>query len=522
MTRQSLLAILVALCTVTAFVAPAAALSLGDDDPPTPDLQTYDGNPSFIVSYEAGETAPTALQDWANASGDRQLIDLRNDSGTAVVAAPRSQIRPRTVFGISLPTPFSTLLSERSYVERIDPNYLLDVDPVTSPLTAGEFDPPKQGLFAFDDPEFPTEGLAFDGDVNASDLSVSRDATGASNVSATGSGITIAAIDTGTNTADGQLFGNGSVGSSIRIDNASKSFITGESVNATAGDFDAIADGDGHGTWVSAAIAANASTDALDGMAPDSDLLVLKALADDGSGSTADIAAAIRYAADQDVDLISMSLGSPLWSQPLTDAIDYAHEQGVSAVVVAAGNSRATRSPGIASPGDYAPVITVGATNGSAPGSAWSAYFSQTGPDTGATDASDLESRSADVDVVAPGFKITAKTASTEGFLSNSTLSGTSMGAPIVTGNLALALAANSTLAGWNHSRVHAAVLATARFVPNAAAVEAGAGMIAGDNLADGTVPETSQAEAMTAAAEQRDAYYRAFEPEGWLGGLGS
>jgi len=523
MPRHRTLTILVALLTITAFVAPASAqvgglLGTGDQ---SPEIQTYDGNPSVIVQYENGSTAPTALQDWANSTDQRQLVSLDNNTKEAVVAAPRDQLLQRTILGVTLPALFSDPLETRGYVERVDLNYRIErTPPVSNPLAESEFEPQTVRPFGLFDPEFPTEGLAFSGDVNATTLNVSRSATAVDQVSADGTGQTVAVIDTGANTAGGSLFSNGSaVGGVTRIDNASKSFITNRSVNATAGNYSAIEDGNGHGTWVASAIAANASGDTYDGMAPNASLLVLKALADDGSGSTSDIADAIRYAADNDADIISASLGSPVYSQPLVAAIDYAYDNGVQAVVVAAGNSRPTRSPGVASPGDYPPVITVGATNGSAPADAWSAYFSQVGPDSGAADLSEGATRGAGVDVAAPGFQVTAKTASTSGALSNETLSGTSMATPIVSGVLAAAMDANSTLAGLNHTDIHDRVRNSSEPVPNAAEVEVGGGMVDADALANGNTNDTSQADAMTAGALQRDSYYTTLgEPEGFLG----
>jgi subtilisin family serine protease len=523
-TRQTLLAILVALLAITGVTAPAAAQVGGLGSADAPETQTYDGNPSYIVEYDNGSTPATAIGDWANASDSRELIEQDNDSKKAVVAAPRSEVLPRVLFGLDLGSPLSDRLYERGYVQDIDINYRIErVEPVGSPLAESEFEPQNIRPFGIADPEYLTDGLAFDEDVNETALNVSRDATAVDDISADGTGQTIAVVDTGANTADGSLYSNGSAAGGVtRIDNASKNFITNESVNASASNYTAIEDGNGHGSWVASATAANATVDAYDGMAPNATLLVLKALSDDGGGSVADIGDAIRYAADNDADVISVSLGSPAYSEELVEAIDYAHNNGVKAVVVAAGNSRPTRSPGLASPADYAPTIAVGATNGSSPSTAWSAYFSQVGPDPGLADASEGESGGATVDVAAPGFKSTARIASTSGALSNDTLSGTSMATPVVSGAIAIAMDANSTFASLSHTDLHDRVGNATEPVPHAAEVEVGGGMVDADALATGDTNTSSQSESMTSAAQSRDTFYEALGGGGLFGlGIG-
>lgn len=84
-----------------------------------------------------------------------------------------------------------------------------------------------------------------------------RTATGQDSVTGTGSGLTIAVIDTGINTANGRVFGNGTDGSSSRILGASKDIIENETVAADG--MDAIEDGNGHGTHVASTAAADAT-----------------------------------------------------------------------------------------------------------------------------------------------------------------------------------------------------------------------------------------------------------------------
>ena len=68
-------------------------------------------------------------------------------------------------------------------------------------------------------------------------------------------------------------------------------------------------------------------------------ILPLKALNDEGQGSSLEVYCAMMYAAEQGVDLCSMSLGGVGESQLLNEASAYLYEQGIP-VVVAAGNER--------------------------------------------------------------------------------------------------------------------------------------------------------------------------------------
>jgi len=60
-------------------------------------------------------------------------------------------------------------------------------------------------------------------------------------------------------------------------------------------------------------------------------------LSDQGSGTVADIANGIRYAADHGAKVINMSLGGGMYSSALAKAVKYAHDKGTT-VVCAAGN----------------------------------------------------------------------------------------------------------------------------------------------------------------------------------------
>jgi subtilisin family serine protease len=110
------------------------------------------------------------------------------------------------------------------------------------------------------------------------------------------------------------------------------------------GDWDG---GHPHGTHV-AGIAAAVTDNGIGiaGAAPDADILAVKVLDDSGSGTFEEIAAGIRWSADNGADVINLSLGALPGVQALeitgvmseaADAIDYAVSRGV-VVIAAAGN----------------------------------------------------------------------------------------------------------------------------------------------------------------------------------------
>ena len=103
-------------------------------------------------------------------------------------------------------------------------------------------------------------------------------------------------------------------------------------------------DGQGHGTHVSGIIAADASNGVgVDSVAPGAKILPIRVLDDNGSGSSAAVAAGIDWATSHGADVINLSLGGsiPLGGLGQESDIDAAIERALAhnvVVVAAAGN----------------------------------------------------------------------------------------------------------------------------------------------------------------------------------------
>lgn len=163
----------------------------------------------------------------------------------------------------------------------------------------------------------------------------------------------------------------------------------------------------GHGTHVSGIIVTEA---------PGVQIMPIRVLNSDGVGTYWEVAAGIKYAVDHGARIINMSLSAPRLTPSLKDALDYAAARGVI-VVAAAGTGDGPNYPAAYS--NRLAVIGVGASDQN-DGIPW---FSG--------------GQAADTDVYAPGVDIY----SAYPYNGYGLGSGTSMSAPIVSGEAALLMA---------------------------------------------------------------------------------
>ncbi len=295
----------------------------------------------------------------------------------------------------------------------------------------------------------------------------------------TGKGIGVAVLDSGISTH-------------VALKNvvASVNFVTG--ATGTSDLF-------GHGTHVAGIIGGVAtSTTSLyaGGIAPDANIINVRVLGADGSGSTSDVIAGMEWAIANrvryNIRVINLSLGHPVTepaaTDPLCEEVQKATALGI-VVVAAAGNSGKsldghTVLGGIASPGNSPFAITVGAVN---------TWQTTSRSDDSVTTYSSRGPTRYDLavkpDVVAPGNKIVSLEA-TGSFLSThysglhvagsgtnsyARMSGTSMAAPMVSGAVALLLQGNPSLVP---SQVKLALQSGATYLPEDGLMAGGAGNV--------------------------------------------
>jgi thermitase len=121
-------------------------------------------------------------------------------------------------------------------------------------------------------------------------------------------------------------------------------------------------DDEGHGTHTAGIIAAVGNNGrGVAGMCWQCQLLPVKSLDNEGSGSATTVAAGIRYAADRGARVINLSLGGDRNSRLLHDAVKYATNRG-ALVIVAAGNEAQEGNP-VEYPAAYPEVLAVAATD---------------------------------------------------------------------------------------------------------------------------------------------------------------
>lgn len=117
-------------------------------------------------------------------------------------------------------------------------------------------------------------------------------------------------------------------------------------------------DDQGHGTHVAGTIAESTNNnEGVAGIAYEATIMPIKVLSKEGSGSSADIAEGIRWAADHGANVINMSLGGPFPDKLMRSACEYARKKGV-VIICAAGNSG---REGVGYPAAYPDCVAVSA-----------------------------------------------------------------------------------------------------------------------------------------------------------------
>ncbi|WP_435359271.1 S8 family peptidase [Haloarchaeobius sp. DFWS5] len=231
------------------------------------------------------------------------------------------------------------------------------------------------------------------------------------------SSVTIAVVDTGAQYDHPDLAGN-------YKSNPGKDFADDDS-----DPYPDVPSDEYHGTHVSGCAAAVVDNGTGVSGQGNSSLINGRALDEGGSGSTADIADAVQWAADQGADVINMSLGGGGYTSTMKNAVSYAQNNG-SLIICAAGNNG---SGSVSYPAAYSECMAVSAVDSNENLASFSQYGSS-------------------VEICAPGVDVLSTTTETRG--SYEKLSGTSMATPVTSGVAGLTLAKWSSLAN-NELRTH-------------------------------------------------------------------
>ncbi len=265
----------------------------------------------------------------------------------------------------------------------------------------------------------------------------------------------------------------------------------------------------GHGTHVAAAAAGNGlvANGKYIGIAPRANLVSLRVLNSQGTGSVSNLLAALDWVmanrATHNIRVVNMSIGLPAVNSYQIDPVCLAVRRLVNAgvVVVAAAGNNGKSSAGVKqygqvhSPGNEPSVITVGAVDTKGSDNRADdviATFSSRGPTRSyLTDANGVKHYDNIIkpEIAAPGNKtlfaqspnnlLVKQNAELDANVSSNPtremmrLSGTSMASPLVAGAAALLLQANPTL---TPNMVKSLLMYTAQQLPNFNMLEQGAG----------------------------------------------
>jgi subtilisin len=244
----------------------------------------------------------------------------------------------------------------------------------------------------------------------------------------TGKGVIVAVIDTGVDFNHEDLKNNIWINTKEIAGNGIDDDGNGYIDDVRGWNFDNdnnnVLDNNGHGTHVSGTIAAENNGIGVVGIAYNSQIMSVKVLDANGSGSYANITKGIYYAVDNGAKVINLSLGGNSSNDSLKSAIEYASSKDVI-VVMAAGNNGES-IPSYPARYAYNSGIAVGAVDQN-------------------NNLADFSNRSGSQEiayVTAPGVNVYSTVPNNQ----YANYSGTSMAAPHIVGVVALMLGANPNL----------------------------------------------------------------------------
>lgn len=218
-----------------------------------------------------------------------------------------------------------------------------------------------------------------------------------------GEGVKVAVIDTGLQRNHEDLSNNAVAGRNFAED------APGSEYNTDNGD---------HGTHVAGIIAADDNGIGGVGIAPDAQVRGYCVFPANGGASSSDVMRAINAAVEDGNDIINMSLGSSMYSDPYAKTVDAAYQKGV-AIFAASGNED---TDGYSFPAAYSGAISVGAVDQNSARASFSNYGST-------------------VKLSFPGVHIYSTLPSGYGYMS-----GTSQASPAAAGTAAVILSANASI----------------------------------------------------------------------------
>ncbi len=165
----------------------------------------------------------------------------------------------------------------------------------------------------------------------------------------------------------------------------------------------------GHGTGIASIISGNGET-GIYGVNPNAELYSVKVLDSENKAPLSRIIQGIYWCIEQDMDIINMSFGTPIYSKALEQAVKDAYDAGLLMIAAAGNDGEAVEYPAA-----FPETMAVAATNSEAEIS----EFSNTGKE---------------LDVAAPGEKVRVAAF----FDGNQVTHGTSIATPHVTGAASL------------------------------------------------------------------------------------